>query len=248
MMPIERAGFLAHARTQIHQSRVARARALIENALARPGIAPWCVAFSGGKDSAVALDLVRARAPDIPVAWMDDGWDYPETIQFIEETERRLGRRILRIEVPVSAPFWKTTPYPGDDPARAHPVDMSLDDWQRSYSVFIGLRAGESNDRRRTLRRNGPLYYNKSWQHWQCCPLADWDDMDVWAYIVAHDLPYNAVYDRLASMDVPLKYRRVGPLTAYMVWQYGAVSTLRQGWPDLYRRFLRALPEISRWT
>jgi phosphoadenosine phosphosulfate reductase len=35
------------------------------------------VAFSGGKDSLVVLDLVRQVAPETPVAFFDSGWSSP---------------------------------------------------------------------------------------------------------------------------------------------------------------------------
>lgn len=43
------------------------------------------VAFSGGKDSLVALDLVRQVAPDAPVAFFDSGLEFPETYTYLEQ-------------------------------------------------------------------------------------------------------------------------------------------------------------------
>lgn len=37
------------------------------------------VAFSGGKDALVTLDLVRQVTPDVPVAFFDSGLEFPET-------------------------------------------------------------------------------------------------------------------------------------------------------------------------
>ncbi|MBM4570219.1 phosphoadenosine phosphosulfate reductase family protein [Rhodococcus hoagii] len=38
------------------------------------------VAFSGGKDSMVALDLARRADPDVPVVFFDSGLEFPETL------------------------------------------------------------------------------------------------------------------------------------------------------------------------
>lgn len=46
------------------------------------------VPFSGGKDSLVVLDLVRAVAPDVPVAFFDSGLEFPETLDYIDRLAR----------------------------------------------------------------------------------------------------------------------------------------------------------------
>lgn len=43
------------------------------------------VAFSGGKDSLVVLDLVRQVDPAAPVVWFDSGLDFPEVPLYIEQ-------------------------------------------------------------------------------------------------------------------------------------------------------------------
>jgi phosphoadenosine phosphosulfate reductase len=43
------------------------------------------VAFSGGKDSLVTLDLARRVDPDVPIAFFDSGLEYPETYTYIAE-------------------------------------------------------------------------------------------------------------------------------------------------------------------
>ena len=40
------------------------------------------VAFSGGKDSTVLLDLVRRIYPDVPAVFCDTGLEFPEIRQF----------------------------------------------------------------------------------------------------------------------------------------------------------------------
>ena len=42
------------------------------------------VAFSGGKDSTVLLDLVRSEYPDVPAMFADTGLEYPEIRQFVK--------------------------------------------------------------------------------------------------------------------------------------------------------------------
>ena len=42
------------------------------------------VAFSGGKDSTVLLDLVRRVFPDVPAVFIDTGLEYPEVKEFVK--------------------------------------------------------------------------------------------------------------------------------------------------------------------
>lgn len=43
------------------------------------------VAFSGGKDSTVLLDLVRSIYPNVPALFVDTGLEYPEIRQFVKK-------------------------------------------------------------------------------------------------------------------------------------------------------------------
>ena len=45
------------------------------------------VAFSGGKDSTVLLDLVRRIYPDVPAVFCDTGLEFPEIRQFAMSVE-----------------------------------------------------------------------------------------------------------------------------------------------------------------
>ena len=47
------------------------------------------VAFSGGKDSTVVLDLARRADPNVPVCFFDSGLEFPETLAYIEELTAR---------------------------------------------------------------------------------------------------------------------------------------------------------------
>lgn len=54
------------------------------------------ISFSGGKDSTVLSSLVCSLKPNILHLFSDTGWEYPETISFVEE-ERRRGKNIVSV-------------------------------------------------------------------------------------------------------------------------------------------------------
>ena len=60
---------------------------------------------------------------------------------------------------------------------------------------FIGMRRDESNKRKWLFQKRGALYFAKSRHAYVCCPIEKWSARDVWAYTVAHKLPYNRIYD-----------------------------------------------------
>lgn len=232
---------------------VEQARRYIELFLNEPDLPPlpFCSSFSTGKDSSVLLDLIERLLPDIVVTWIDDGWDYPESLQFLEDSEVRLGRHIIRVVAPINGPgsgkFWRDIGPNGYDPSRPHIGDVDFWKWSRGYNVFVGMRKQESGWRNLVLSAKGTHYYNSIWQHWQCCPLANWQTEDVWTYVTINELPYNPVYDKLAELGIPLEFRRVGPLTADAVWEYGKIVEIKRGWPELYNRYIQAIPEVDKY-
>ena len=47
----------------------------------------YYVAFSGGKDSTVLLDLVRKEFPNVPAVFSNTGLEYPEIVEFVKKQE-----------------------------------------------------------------------------------------------------------------------------------------------------------------
>ena len=58
------------------------------------------ISFSGGKDSTVLSSLVCSLKPDILHLFSDTGYEYPETLSFVEE-ERQRGKNIVPVR-----PVW----------------------------------------------------------------------------------------------------------------------------------------------
>jgi phosphoadenosine phosphosulfate reductase len=74
------------------------------------------VAFSGGKDSVVALHLARQADPNVPVAFFDSGLEFPETYRHLEHLRDAWGlnlhwypARRTTLEVLVDTGAWDHT-------------------------------------------------------------------------------------------------------------------------------------------
>lgn len=178
MESIEREAFLAHTKLPIFKRKVDRAKEIIREALA---IAPAYVAVSWGKDSVVMLHLVQSICSDILA--ISFGHYEREMISNYAETEA-LYREHFGLNI-------NTILIDGDHvPNKVKSQKL----WLQYPVAFVGLRIEESARRKATLLKNGAIYQYKKGDY-RACPVFNWTSQDVWAYIVANDLPYLKAYD-----------------------------------------------------
>jgi 3'-phosphoadenosine 5'-phosphosulfate sulfotransferase (PAPS reductase)/FAD synthetase len=261
MLEIEKLQHIYHAKLQHFQRKVEKSRAIIDEAISK--IDHPYLAFSGGIDSYVLLDLLYSAGNRVFVVFGDDGYDYPESLQFLSDTEERYNFHLHRVRCMQPWRDWckeMMRPDLCDDPealaAWGNPpvwdeTQDSLKDLSGGYDgTFLGLLASESRSRTYALKGGTkPLYQVKSeGDRWHCSPLAHWSKRDVWGYIVSRELPYNPVYDKLAELGIPLDHRRVAPLTCYRVMQYGSHVWLRSGWPALYHKLAATFSVIASYS
>lgn len=204
------------------------------------------VAFSTGKDSLVALDLTLELKPETPAVWHDEHWVLPGTLKTLVAIEKHYGIHILRVrERYADDEFFKAYGvYPVCPDPR--PVDFEADHWPEIISHYsfdgaiIALRSDESVGRRFALRQ--PLRWHQGSEEWRVSPVHNWSAFDVWAYIIGKGLPYHPSYERQIDAGVEIEHARVGPLTAVRVYQYGALTTIKKLYPDLWNEFSAVNP------
>jgi len=200
-----------------------RTLAIIQDALrtcTRPSIA-----FSGGSDSLVLLDVLYRKAEVKPdMIFCDTGMEFPETVAFVREVAQAYGARLHIVRPDNKLPgFWQKSGWPflGKMPARAWTrkhKDMNfgfrLDvstcceklkirptrDYIKAQGfdlTFTGMR-GSTDDALRSYRqfKDGYLYKEKPSAVWQCHPLLGWTDLMVRRYTRAHDLPRHPMKDK----------------------------------------------------
>lgn len=249
-MPSNYEAWLHESKMRYHfppmKARQISARKLIRTLL-KHAANPY-LAFSGGKDSGVILDLALAIKPDIPIVFFDDLWNMPGTERHLRAVEMYYGISILRIRHRDTGIEFKQTfgqaVYHSDPPT----VDYVFDDLQTMVSemgwdgVLLGLRSEESAGRFFALKR--PLRNVKYDGIWHCNPIHDWSYREVWAYLSGKRIPEHPAYGALINYGVSVQYARIGPLTAIRSWPYGGLETLRRLWPETYNEFLRDNPCI----
>lgn len=242
-----------HARSPAFRRRVDRALEVVRQHAATG--ARIGIAYSGGKDSTVLLDLVRRAVPDAPAAFFDSSCELRQTYEIVEfygvdviETQYALE------DLCRAGGYWG---YRGEDADASRTFDFQhwlvtepADHFAEMYdldTMAIGLRAGESKQRRLNAMSRGEVYQTKAGR-WHLCPLARWTDDDVWAYIADRGLRYNAAYDQMAAIGVPRQDWRVSCLLGSAGATHGRYAYLRQIDPGAYNRLASIFPKIARYT
>jgi len=169
------------------------------------------IAFSGGADSLVLLDILyRKTQHRPPILFCSTGMEYPETLAFVEQTAKDYGAELL-IARPDRTPHqqWLKQGWPmlGKVPARrwmknhqGRNFGFRLDcssccqkmkiDPSRKFMKANGIELsftggrGEADDSLRSLRakKEGPLYREKASKAWVCNPLHGWTDLMIRRY------------------------------------------------------------------
>jgi len=248
--PIERAGYMAHARTKWFRKRLCEAKRVVGEML------HYCnhpyIAFSGGKDSTCVLSLVWEQAPEVPAVYFDAACAFPETYELLDRLEK-VGRPIIR---------WPCQPFldileQAGGPNGPHveeatmmgtvyrPIKTLLA--AKHYDgVLLGLRRDESNGRRVLIHARGLLFPNKRDGIMECLPVGWWSYQEVWAYIISRELDYNRAYDK--QSDLPIRNRRISYWAGESERHNGRWVWLRRTYPDLWNQFAARFPEVGSFT
>lgn len=234
---IERAGYLAHARTPAFRRRLDEARALIDATLTRTA-RPY-VAFSAGKDSSALLWLVRAADPSVP-AWIltrAESRVVHANLDAVLAWWRAQGVTLTEtLDATDEAPTWVEHDASQRDIRTFAPVDAH-------DAVLLGLRAAESPRRRIALRRGALRTITiRGRTLLRSAPLAAWSTEDVAALHALHALPILDAY-RIEGFASRTAMR----LNATAV-RAGAVHALRRRDRGAFNRLVARFPDLAAWT
>jgi 3'-phosphoadenosine 5'-phosphosulfate sulfotransferase (PAPS reductase)/FAD synthetase len=219
----ERLMFEGWAKLPQFKKKVEQARSIIEEALV---IAPAYVAVSWGKDSVVLLHLCQQIKPDI-IAVNYGSPEQDVVDNYSEIISTYLDKNPTDYRELIGLPEWANTPDTVQD--RCNQI------LNGEYTIaFVGLRAEESKNRKRSLIKNGLIYQYKTGKyagHYRICPLGWWTWRDIWAYIIINDLPYLNSYDH--------KDRKHGRTNAHAKYWFSANKNkqLSDGKIELIQRY-----------
>jgi phosphoadenosine phosphosulfate reductase len=239
---------LVWAQTSVHRRRVESAIEAIRRAVEVGRIG---VSYSGGKDSTVVLDLVRRVVPDAPAAFFDSGCELEVTMEMVRHVGAEVIRPRLTMQEMARYAGWWGYADPVDPGC---PFDAKTVVIQEPSETFVvrrglrvlahGVRGEESGGRGKHVRLRGEMYQGAD-RTWYLMPCARWQLEDVWAYIAARELRYNAAYDAMTDARIPRESQRVAGLLGERGSGWGRHSLLRRYAPERWAEIVREFPGLA---
>jgi len=163
------------------------------------------VSFSGAED-VVLVDMAARIDPGVQVFTLDTGRLHPETYRFLETVRERYGSA-LEVLSPDHAAVERLVREKGlfsfyrDGHAECCRI-RKVAPLERKLATLEAWVTGQRRDQSEGTRgglpvvQPDPAFAGLGGTLWKLNPLATWRSADVWAYIRAHDVPYNALHAR----------------------------------------------------
>ena len=155
---------------------------------------------SFGIHSALMLHLVTGIAPGLPVIFIDTGYLFPETYQFVDELTDRLNLNLHVVHAELS-PAWQESRYGRlweqglagleqyNRINKVEPLNRAMQELDVGY-WFSGLRRQQSDSRARL-----PVLHKKQ-DRFKIYPVIDWNSREVHAYLGRNQLPLHPLWEK----------------------------------------------------
>lgn len=122
------------------------------------------------------------------------------------------------------------------------------DDGRQCLFAVIGLRTAESAKRLMGLHASGSyLTGSNDLGVFNCRPIYDWGDGDVWKFIRDIKCDYNPAYDVMYKMGIAKKNLRIGPPTLN-VHSLDALAIASRAWPAWFDKVCKRLNGVRTAT
>lgn len=148
---------------------------------------------SFGLQAAVMLDLVSKHAPEVPVVWIDTGYLFPESYQYVEQLKEKLNLNLKEYQPKMTAArqealygkLWEQ----GEEGNAKYGLINKVEPMNRALQelgtdVWLsGLRRSQSS-----TRVDRPFLEQQK-KTLKVYPILDWTDYQVEQYYRDHNLP-----------------------------------------------------------
>jgi sulfate adenylyltransferase subunit 2 len=178
------------------------------------------ILFSGGKDSIVVTELAKrafwpAKIP-LPLIHIDTGHNFPETMEFRDNLVADLGVQLIVGSVQDSIDKGHTKEESGINASRNALQTVTLLGTVEKHKIDAaigGARRDEEKARAKERffshrddfgqwdpKNQRPELWNifngrkNQGEHFRVFPISNWTEMDVWNYILLHNIPIPSLY------------------------------------------------------
>ena len=151
----------------------------------------YYVAFSGGKDSCVVLDLCKRAGVKFDAHYNLTTVDPPELVRFIKKYHPDIWETRTKPE----KSMWQLIEEKRFPPTRLfrYCCKVLKEEGGTGRTVVTGIRWQESSKRaKRQMSETCNKHKGKQFLH----PIIDWTDKEVWEYIRTYKVPYCELYDK----------------------------------------------------
>jgi phosphoadenosine phosphosulfate reductase len=159
-------------------------------------------ANSLGAEAMVLTDIISTDVPEIDVVSIDTGRLHEETHELLEKLQRRYNGRI-RVLYPDGAALEQLVYRQGingffhSPDARVACCNVrKVVPFKRIVQGYSAWVTGVRREQSKTRSQGKPIEWDTQHGLYKISPLLDWTEEQIWSYIRARKLPYNALHDK----------------------------------------------------
>ena len=169
-------------------------------ALEKSGLQEIAIASAFQTEGTVVIHMATRIRPDVPILFLETGFQFAETLAFKERLTEQLGLNVRdlvgeysvdRQEAEFGARLFESNPEVCCEINKVRPMFEAL----RGLDAWVTSVRRDSSPTRATtpiverydLEQDRPIV--------KVNPMANWTKPQVWGYLKEHDLPHNPLYD-----------------------------------------------------
>jgi phosphoadenosine phosphosulfate reductase len=183
---------------QAMPAKIAEAKALIAEELAKPGL--HCVTSSFQAECVVLVHMIVEQRPGIPVLFLETGYHFPETLEYRDRMTKEWGLNLINLAAKQSvadqeAQFGilnKTEPNKCCGLRKVEPLFGGL----ANYDIWFTALRRDQSPTRANLQHVEPFKLPIGKALEKVSPLATWTNRDVWTYLSRNNIPALSLYDQ----------------------------------------------------
>jgi phosphoadenosine phosphosulfate reductase len=155
-----------------------------------------------GAEAMVLTDIIWTHVPEIDMFSIDTGRLHQETYDLLEKLERRY-KRSLPLVYPDARALERLVSAQGIN-GFYHTLEARLaccrvrkvEPFKRAIAGYPAWVTGVRREQSASRSQAQTLEWDSEYGLYKVSPLLDWSEVEVWHYIRARRLPYNALHDR----------------------------------------------------